>query len=80
MLGLLLALSTLTLFLGFYMNHNKEAKSLSFRKGSEVSQVCILFKLLNQNAIMLVFLMPIIAVTIIITTIIIISTIFAISI
>ena len=26
-------------FLGFYMNHNKEAKSLTFWKGSEVSQV-----------------------------------------
>ena len=25
-------------FLGFYMNYNKEAKSLTFRRGSEVSQ------------------------------------------
>ena len=33
-----LALRTLT-FLGFYMNYNKEAKSLNFRRGSEVSQV-----------------------------------------
>ena len=24
--------------MGFYMNHNKEAKSLTFRRGSEVSQ------------------------------------------
>ena len=34
-----LALRTLT-FWGFYMNYNKEAKSLTFRRGSEVSQVC----------------------------------------
>ena len=26
-------------FLGFYMNHNKEAKSLTFWRGSEVGQV-----------------------------------------
>ena len=32
-----LALRTLT-FLGFYMNYNKEAKSLTFWRGSEVSQ------------------------------------------
>ena len=32
-----LALRTLT-FWGFYMNYNKEAKSLTFRRGSEVSQ------------------------------------------
>ena len=25
-------------FLGFYMNYNKEAKGLTFRRGSEVSQ------------------------------------------
>ena len=25
--------------LGFYMNYNEEAKSLTFRRGSEVSQV-----------------------------------------
>ena len=25
-------------FFGFYMNYNKEAKSLTFRRGSEVSQ------------------------------------------
>ena len=28
-----------TNFLGVYMNYNKEAKSLTFRRGSEVSQV-----------------------------------------
>ena len=33
-----LALRTLT-FWGFYMNYNKEAKSLTLRRGSEVSQV-----------------------------------------
>ena len=33
-----LALRSLTLISGFYMNYNKEAKSLSFRRGSEVSQ------------------------------------------
>ena len=27
-----------TNFLGFYMNHNEEAKSLTFWRGSEVSQ------------------------------------------
>ena len=32
-----LALRTLT-FLGFFLNWNKEAKSLTFRRGSEVSQ------------------------------------------
>ena len=32
-----LALRTL-IFLGFYMNHNMEAKSLTFWRGSEVSQ------------------------------------------
>ena len=32
-----LALRTLT-FLGFCMNYTKEAKSLTFRRGSEVSQ------------------------------------------
>ena len=35
-----LALRTLT-FLGFYMNCNKEAKSLIFWRGSEVSQVMV---------------------------------------
>ena len=28
-----------TTFLGFYMSQNKEAKSLTFRRGAEVSQV-----------------------------------------
>ena len=28
-------------FLGFYMNHNKGAKSLTFRRGSEVSQAVL---------------------------------------
>ena len=32
-----LALRTLT-FLGFYINYNKAAESLTFRRGSEVSQ------------------------------------------
>ena len=35
-----LALRTLT-FGGFYMNYNMEAKSLTFRRGSEVSQVLV---------------------------------------
>ena len=35
-----LALRTL-IFFGFYMNHNKEVKSLTFWKGSEVSQVVV---------------------------------------
>ena len=36
----LLALRTFTLNLGFYIiNYNKEAKSLTFRRGSAVSQV-----------------------------------------
>ena len=28
-------------FLGFYMKHSKEAKSLTFRRGSEVSQALL---------------------------------------
>ena len=38
-LGVLLVGSWDFNFLGFYMNHNKEAKSLTFWRGSEVSQV-----------------------------------------
>ena len=38
-----LALRTLT-FSFFYMNYIKEAKSLTFRRGSEVSQVYKLYK------------------------------------
>ena len=35
-----LALRTLT-FLGFYINYNRKAKSFTFRRGSEVSQVLL---------------------------------------
>ena len=40
-LGVLLVGSLDLNFLGFYMNYNKKAKSLTFRRGSEVSQVII---------------------------------------
>ena len=36
-------------FSGFYMNYNKEAKSLTFRRGSEVSQVSFVRCKLNQS-------------------------------
>ena len=41
LLGVLVADSLDFNFLGFYMNYNKEAKSLTFRRGSEVSQVLL---------------------------------------
>ena len=39
-LGFLLVGSSDFTCLGFYMNYNKEAKSLTFRRGSKVSQDC----------------------------------------
>ena len=40
MLGVLLVGSQDFNVLGFYMNHNNEARSLTFWRGSEVSQKC----------------------------------------
>ena len=40
-LGVLLVGSWDFKFLGFYMNYNKEATGLTFRRGSKVSQVSI---------------------------------------
>ena len=40
MLGILLVVSWDFNFLVFYMNYSKEAKSLTFRRGSKASQDC----------------------------------------